>query len=185
MAGGQQQVAADAASTYASSAAKHQGYLLGGFGQYGTNYALRAVIATVGLGAFTSDQSIFAIAMTDHTLAPLESSTAYVLHMRTPPPVNGGWSLTVYTTQGALVANAINRYQFNQASNLARNPDGSVDLYLQAGRPATAAQAQNWLPTPTTGGFEVIWRLLAPKPQAIGGILAGSGWQPPAITARG
>ena len=181
VAGGPQQIAADTASIYASSATKHQGYLLGGFGQYGTNYALRAVIATIGLGAFTSDQSIFAIGMTDHVLAPLTSATNYVLHMRTPPPVNGGWSLTVYTTQGALAANAINRYQFNQASNLARNPDGSTDLYLQAARPAIAAQAQNWLPTPTSGGFEVIWRLLAPRPEGIGGILAGSGWQPPAV----
>ena len=28
-----------------------------------------------------------------------------------------------------------------------------------------------------------MWRLLAPKPGRIKGILDGSGWQPPAITA--
>ena len=32
--------------------AKHNGYLLGGFGTYGTDYKLRAVISQVGLGAF-------------------------------------------------------------------------------------------------------------------------------------
>ena len=31
---------------------------------------------------------------------------------------------------------------------------------------------------------EVMWRLLAPKPGQIPGILDGSGWQPPAITAQ-
>ena len=40
------------------------------------------------------------------------------------------------------------------------------------------------LPGGPTGSWqEVIWRLLAPTPAAIPGILDGSGWQPPAITA--
>lgn len=180
---GPKQVDADAVQLYGSIGALHQGYLLGGFGQYGTDYALRAVIATVGLGAFTSDQTIFAIAVTDRAGAPLQSANAYVLHLRKPPPVNGGWSLTVYTTAGGLVPNALQRYQFDQSSQLTRNADGSIDLYLQNAAPATAAQRANWLPTPAEGGFEVIWRLLAPQPQAIGSILSGSGWQPPAIPA--
>lgn len=180
---GPKQVDADAVQLYDSLGALHQGYMLGGFGQYGTDYSLRAVIATVGLGAFTSDQTIFAIALTDHSGAPLKSANAYVLHLREPPPVNGGWSLTVYTTAGALVPNRLQRYQFDQASQLTRNADGSIDLYLQNTPPATAAQQANWLPTPSSGGFEVIWRLLTPKPQAIGPILSGTGWQPPAIPA--
>ena len=121
--------------------------------------------------------------MTDHERAPLVGSGSYVLHMRKPPPVTEGWSLTVYTTQGFLVPNPLSRYQFNQASTLAKNPDGSVDILLQAARPRDPNQARNWLPTPATGGFEVIWRLLAPKPQAIGGILDGSGWEPPGHAA--
>ena len=180
--GGQQQIAADTASIYAADFAKYNGYLLGGFGRYGTNYKLRAVVATIGLGAFTSDQSIFAIAVMDHTRAPLVGSSSYVLRMRTPPPANEGWSLTVYTTQGFLVPNPIDRYQLNQASTVTKNADGSVDILLQADRPADPGKARNWLPTPATGGFEVIWRLLAPKPAAIGGILDGTGWEPPAIT---
>ena len=178
---GPQQIEADTASIYAADFPTHNGYLLGGFGRYGTNYKLRAVVATIGLGAFTSDQSIFAIAVTDHARAPLAGSTSYVLRMPKPPPVNEGWSLTVYTTQGFLVPNAINRYQLSQASTLAKNADGSVDILLQAERPASADQVANWLPTPASGGFEVIWRLLAPKPAAIGSILDGAGWEPPLI----
>ena len=180
--GGPQQIDANIASLYAADFPTYNGYLLGGFGRYGTNYTLRAVVATIGLGAFTSDQSIFAFAVTDHERAPLVGSGSYVLHMRKPPPVNEGWSVTVYTTQGFLVPNPLSRYQFNQASALAKNPDGSVDILLQATRPADPNRARNWLPTPATGGFEVIWRLLAPKPTAIGGILDGTGWEPPAIT---
>jgi len=31
----------------------------------------------------------------------------------------------------------------------------------------------------------VIWRLLAPKPAQIGGIIDGRGWQPPKIVPAG
>ncbi len=182
VAAGPAQIKADATALFLSGFAKHDGYLLGGFGHYGTNYKLRAVIAQNGLGAFTSDQSIFALTLTDHSEAPLSGSTNYVLHMPAPPPVNEGWTLTVYDLHGFLIPNPIDRYEFSNASRLAHNADGSVDIYLQSTQPASATQAQNWLPTPAAAGFEVIWRLLAPKPAQITGILAGRGWEPPAIT---
>ena len=102
------------------------------------------------------------------------------MHMPVPPPVNEGWSLTVYSPQGALVPNSLNRYQFSDASPLTHNADGSVDIYLfrQASR-RTPSQIANWLPTPNGSGFEVVWRLLAPTPTDIDGILNGNGWQPP------
>lgn len=180
---GPAQITSDAKSLFKAGFSKHDGYFLGGFGQYGTNYKLRAVIAQVGLGAVTSQQTIFALGLTDHSLAPLSGSTSYVMHMRTAPPINGGWSVTVYDLQGFLVPNPINRYELSNASKLARNSDGSVDIYLQATRPSSATQAANWLPTPSGAGFEVIWRIIAPKPAKISDILNGSGWQPPAITA--
>jgi hypothetical protein len=179
---GPKQINADAKALFLAGFATHDGYLLGGFGQYGTNYKLRAVIAQNGLGAFTSDQSIFALSLTDHSLAPLSGSSNYVLHMPAAPPVNEGWTLTVYTLNGFLVPNPINRYQFSNASQLAHNANGSFDLYLQSTRPTSATHVQNWLPTPRGAGFELIWRLLAPKPGKITGILNGTGWEPPAIT---
>jgi hypothetical protein len=183
LAAGPAQIQTDARAQFVAGAAKHDGYFLGGFGRYGTNYQLRAVIAQVGLGAVSSDQTIFALALTDHSLAPLSGSANYVMHLPSLPPANEGWSVTVYDLHGFLVPNPINRYQLNNTSALARNPDGSIDIYLQANPPSNLSQAENWLPTPTGAGFEVIWRLIAPKPDQINGILDGSGWQPPAITA--
>jgi hypothetical protein len=181
VAAGPKRIQEDLAELYLKSFRPHDGYFLGGFGHYGTNYKLRAVIAQIGLGAVTSDQTIFAISTTDHSLGSLSGSGNYILHMPAPPPVNGGWSLTVYTLQGFLVPNPINRYELSNASPLVHSGDGSVDIYLQASRPTDPAHVDNWLPTPAGKGFEVIWRLIAPKPTAIPSILDGFGWQPPAI----
>jgi hypothetical protein len=104
------------------------------------------------------------------------------MHLSSMPPVREAWSVTVYTLAGTLIPNQENRYQFNNRSKLTRNPDGSVDIYLQATAPADPAQAADWLPVAPGQGFEVIWRLMGTKPSRIKGILDGSGWQPPAIT---
>ena len=182
VAAGPPQIKADLASLFQAGFEKHNGYLVGGFGRYGDDFRLRAVIATVGLGAFTSDVAIFAMSPTDRSGAPLSGSSAYVMHLPSLPPVNQGWTVTVYSLQGFLIPNPIKRYQFNDKSKLTRNSDGSVDIYLRSTEPSDPAQAANWLPTAAGQGFEVIWRLLAPKPGRIEGILDGSGWQPPAIT---
>jgi hypothetical protein len=182
VAAGPAQIGADTKALFATDFPRYNGYLLGGFGRYGTDYTLRAVVATMGLGAFTSDQSIFALAVTDHNKQPLSGSASYVLHMPVAPPANEGWSLTVYDLQGFLIANPLDRYEFSNKSKLTHNPDGSVDIYLQAGSPSDPAQISNWLPTASGQGFEVIWRLLGPKPAKIAGILSGKGWEPPAIS---
>ena len=181
VAAGPAQISADAKALFEADFAKYDGYMLGGFGHYGTNYTLRAIVATMGLGAFSSDQSIFALALTDHSAQPLNGSTSYVLHLPAAPPAGEGWSLTVYDLHGFLIPNPIDRYQISNKSHLVHNPDGSVDIYLQATQPSTPAQVSNWLPTASGQGFEVIWRLLAPQPAKIQGILDGKGWQPPAI----
>jgi hypothetical protein len=182
VAAGPAQIKKDIEALFLAGFDKHDGYLLGGFGTYGTDYRLRAVVSQIGLGAFTSEQTIFAMSSTDHSRKPLSGSTAYVLHMPSALPINEGWSLTVYNLQGFLVPNPIDRYEFSNSSQLTHNADGSVDIYLQAKQPSSPSQAKNWLPTAGGTGFEVMWRLLAPKPARIKGILDGSGWQPPAIT---
>lgn len=165
-------------SAYAASAKKHNGYFLGGFGNYGTDYGLRASIATIGLGAMSSDQTIFALAMTDQSMAPLNGSQKYIMHLDQMPPATEGWSITVYDTSGALMDNPLNRYQFNDDSNLSKNPDGSVDIYFQGTKPIDDAASKNWLPVDQGKGFQVIFRLLAPQRDQIQNILDGNGWQP-------
>lgn len=181
VAAGPAQIKADTKTVFEASAAKHNGYFLGGFGAYGTDYQLRAVVAVMGLGAFTSNQAIFAISLTDSTAKTLAGSSSYVVHLVQPPP-SKGWTLTVYDTKGALIQNSVDRYQFSNASKLAKNADGSVDIFVQATAPTDAAKAQNWLPVADGQGFEVIWRLMVPKEDAIQPILDGTGWQPPALT---
>lgn len=172
----------DTKALFVSGAKKHNGYFLGGFGKYGTDYQLRAVIAEVGLGAMSSDQAIFAMAFTGHDGQPLNGTNKYIMHITEMPPAREGWSLTAYTLKGTLIPNALNRYQFNNNSPFTKNPDGSVDILVQADQPTDPAQVKNWLPVPNGEGFELIWRLLGPDPKTIDGILDGSGWQPPAIT---
>jgi len=155
---------------------------VGGFGQYGTNYPLRAVISQIGLGAFTSGETIFALTWADHNKTPLAGSKNSVLHMAFPPPVNEGWSLTVYNLKGAMIQNPINRYASSDSSHLSHNADGSMDFYLQSTQPSDPVKVNNWLPTANGQGLEVIWRLMAPKPSEILGIVNGTGWQFPSIT---
>jgi hypothetical protein len=181
VAAGPAQTKNDSQKLFAEGFAKNNGYLLGGFGRYGTDYTLRAVISQIGLGAFVPDQAIYAMSWSDHDKEALSGSTPYVVHMQDPPPTTEGWSLTLYDLHGALVSNPLNRYAFSSASQLARNSDGSIDIYLQSTEPTRPVQASNWLPTPSGQGFEVIWRLFAPEQGKIGEILGGDGWQPPAI----
>ena len=181
VAAGPAQIKNDTQKLSSEGFTQNNGYLLGGFGQYGTDYTLRAVVSQIGLGAFVPHQAIYAMSWSDIDRKALSGSTPYVLHMQGPPPTNEGWSLTVYNLQGALVPNPMNRYAFSDSSQLARNSDGSIDFYLQSTEPTKPMQAGNWLPTPSGQGFEVTWRLFAPEPNMIDGILGGSGWQPPAI----
>ena len=182
IAAGPAQVQADTKSVSAASGTKHNGYFLGGFGTYGTDYQLRAVVAVMGLGAFTSDQTIFASTYTDAKGSALAGSSSYTMHLPAEPPAREGWTVTVYDTKGALIPNALNRYNLGAASPLTKNADGSIDILVQPTQPTDAAKTTNWLPVASGQGFEVIWRLMAPQPDAIDGILGGTGWQPPAPT---
>jgi hypothetical protein len=171
----------DAVQLGRESGVRHNGYLLGGFGRYDRKYKLRAVISQIGLGAFTSEQAMYALSAADDTYHLLNGSRDYALPMRTPPPVRGGWSLTVYTLHGGLVTNAIGRYELTNASKLVRSANGTADILLQSAPPANPAMKPNWLPTPAGEGFEIIWRLLLPRRRQIRPIITGRGWQPPAI----
>ncbi len=175
----------ETAALFLSGFARHNGYLLGGFGRYGTDYLERAVISQVGLGAFTPDQAVYAMTWTDSAKAPLDGSNRYVLHLGQAPPSREGWSLTVYNLRGGLMANSINRYALTDASVLTRNADGSVDIYVQADAPAKASHRRNWLPVQAGQGFEVTWRLFAPVQTDIPGMLSGSGWRPPPVSRVG
>ena len=103
----------------------------------------------------------------------------YVIHVPASeiPPVRYYWSFTAYNTDLYLVRNPINRYAINQFTpGVKYNHDGSLDIYVQATAPA--GHESNWLPSPSSGQFEVILRMYGPKKSVLDGA-----YKYPAITA--
>jgi hypothetical protein len=138
-------------------------------GQYGTDYAMRSLIAWVGLGANLSADAVYPMTRVDADGRPLSGANKYVLHFDKSqvPPVNAFWSLTMYNDKQAFVANPMNRYAIGDRDALTWNADGSLDIYVQADSPGTSKES-NWLPAPHER-FNVILRLYWPKESVLNG----------------
>jgi hypothetical protein len=145
-------------------------------GNFGTNYAVRAQVALLGLAANLPADTIYPTAYVDAEGQGLSGAKRYVLHFDKDqlPPVNAFWSVTMYTPDSFFVPNEIARYALSSWMPLKFGADGSLDFYLQKDTPG-AAQQQNWLPAPA-GPFNVTMRLYWPKPEALDGR-----WVPPGI----
>lgn len=150
-------------------------------GLYGTDYVQRALITAIGLGANRPQDAIYPTGgkATDGDAFD-GASKKYVVHFDKGqmPPVNGFWSLTMYDKDYFFVPNPLNRYTLSQRNKFNTNPDGSIDLYLQADSPGKAKEA-NWLPAPKAQ-FIPMLRLYWPK-ETPPSIVDGT-WKPPAIT---
>src|SRR6202012_1575808 len=100
---------------------------------------------------------------------PVDASTAtYTLPLKTFPPVNAFWSLTMYALPSQLlVKNPINRYLINSPMlpGLKRDPDGGLTIYIQNESPGPDKES-NWLPTPK-GPFMMAARYYWPKPELL------------------
>jgi len=149
-------------------------------GRYGTDYIQRAIVARLGLGANLTEDAVYPTANTDGSGQKLDGANKYVIRFPKGqmPPVRGFWSLTMYDAQYFFVANPLNRYTLSQRNTLKPNPDGSVDLYIQAASPGPDKES-NWLPAPS-GPFNLMLRLYWPKEHPPS-LLDGT-WQPPAVT---
>ena len=108
----------------------------------------------------------------------LDGANRYVLHFdkATAPPTDGFWSVSVYDDAQHFVVNPLNRHNLASGDNLRTNPDGSVDLYIQAADPGKDRES-NWLPAPK-GPFTVTLRIYWPKQEVVDGR-----WNPPGIRA--
>jgi hypothetical protein len=142
-------------------------------GNYGTDYALRAYTAAAQPGLGTRDDEVRARVTVDSDGLPLNGANRYVIHFspKQLPPVRGFWSITAYTTSGALADDAPARIAFGDRNGARRNRDGSLDVRVSAERP----RGGNWVPTPR-GNFELVLRMYSAKPEATDG-----SWQPPAV----
>jgi hypothetical protein len=149
-----------------------------GIGTYGTDYLQRAAVTEFGLGANLPVDAVYPSASDDASGEPLVGDKPYVLHFNKNelPPVNAFWSLTMYDKDGFFVENPLQRYAARD-SLLKKNPDGSVDVYLQANSPGKDREA-NWLPAPKDAPFTLLLRMYWPKAP----VLDGS-YRPPGVVA--
>lgn len=149
-------------------------------GNWGTDYLLRATTAWLGPGWNLPADAVYPLSQKAANGDDYNGADhKYVLRFDKGqfPPVKGFWSLTMYDENNFLAANPLNRYTLSQRDKFVTNPDGSVDLYLQADSPGKAKES-NWLPAPK-GKFSVMIRLYWPTdtpPSIIDGT-----WKPPAI----
>jgi len=154
-------------------------YLTQNIGIYGTDYVQRALVTAIGLGANRPQDAIYPTSQKDADEKEYDGNKKYVMHFDKGqmPPVNAFWSLTMYDAGFFFVPNPINRYTLSSRNKFVTNPDGSVDLYLQAESPGKAKEA-NWLPAPKAR-FIPMLRLYWPK-DTPPSIIDGS-WKPSAI----
>ncbi|WP_322012463.1 DUF1254 domain-containing protein [Paraburkholderia sp. J12] len=143
-------------------------------GNYGPDYALRAYTAYTQPGLATSSDEVRARVTQDSDGHALNGANRYVIHFAAKqlPPVRGFWSITAYTSDGALDDSGPVRVAFGDRNGARRNRDGSLDVHVSADRPRGGT---NWVPAPQ-GDFRLVLRLYAPKQAAVDG-----SWQPPAV----
>ena len=146
-------------------------------GDFGTEYAYRALVAIAGLGANTVEIALYPKTDKDADGNPLTGEKSYLLHFESDPQVldGGFWSITAYGDDDFLIDNPIDRYCINDRSGLKRNDDGSVDVILSKDAPEDTT---NWLPV-ADGGFHLFMRIYTPDTEAL------KTWTAPTITAIG
>jgi hypothetical protein len=149
-------------------------------GSYGTDYEQRAMVTLIGPGLNFPQDAVYPFSEKDADGKEYNGAAhKYVMRFEKGqmPPVQGFWSLTMYDPEFFFVPNPINRYNLSQRNTFLTNPDGSVDLYLQA-EPPGPDKEPNWLPAPK-GKFIPMLRLYWPT-KTPPSILDGT-WKPPLV----
>jgi hypothetical protein len=175
-------------------------------GDYGKQYLLRAFVAEKALGANLPQDAVYGYATEDGSKAALRGTGHYQLHFDRPtstqasgqmPPVSpkAFWSVTIYNNDGTLVDHPGVDYNaigvgpetlgaIIQGHAACFNPDGSMDIWMQAEKPSDPNHVCNWLPIPpkpadptvTDEDFIVFLRMYMPED-----VVLDSKWIPPGI----
>jgi hypothetical protein len=140
-------------------------------GAYGVDYSYRAAIAYSALGMNLPQDAIYPSLSTDGEGRLLDGNKKYILRFEQGqfPPVNAFWSVTAYDADGYFIPNALNRQALGDRDKLQFNPDGSLDLYIQADSPQ--GKEANWLPV-SKAPFTLLMRLYSPKDEILNGMWA-------------
>jgi hypothetical protein len=117
------------------------------------------------------EEAVYAVGRKDFIGRPLDGTTPNVMHFPAGqfPPVGpmGFWSVTMYGPDMFFVQNAPKRYSIgDRTPDLAFNPDGSLDIYIQSTTPV--GHETNWLPAPS-GPYVLATRVYLPGPTVLSG----------------
>ena len=142
-----------------------------GMGTADASDALRAGVALGGLGALPASEAVYWSAVLDSTGKDLIGGGRYRLTIPAGVPAGAFWSLSLYERlpDGRLfyVENPLHRYAVgNRTPGLARGNDGSLALSIQPDQPA---EGENWLPSPKSGPFTLIFRAYLPGEPILSG----------------
>jgi hypothetical protein len=139
-----------------------------------------AAAAMLGLLWNPAEISTYDVAFFDGSGAPLDGNNRYVLKFDPPPPVDGFWSVTMYSAENQLfVPNPIDRYSFgDRTKGTVYGADGSLEIFLQHEEPTDPAERANWLPAPQ-GRFYLVTRHYSPQ-----AAILTADWVPPGIAKR-
>jgi hypothetical protein len=113
-------------------------------------------IKRLGAGQF------YLISIRDKNGDPFDGSKTYRLTVPPNVPIEQYWSVTAYDRKThALIRNMPRASRSSQIPQLQKNADGSIDVYFAPKAPA--GKDSNWVPTDPQRGFELMFRLYAPK----------------------
>ncbi|KCB42107.1 DUF1254 domain-containing protein [Bordetella hinzii] len=148
-------------------------------GAYGSAYLKRAWMAWLQPGAELPEDVLTLRLVTDADGLPIDSGARYVLRFEADelPPGDAFWTLAAFDAQGQTVPNPYRRHSVGDRDPLRYNPDGSLELYLQADPPAEADRA-NWLPL-SGEAVNLLLRIYLPAAAALDGR-----WNPPVLRAE-
>jgi hypothetical protein len=145
-------------------------------GRYGTDYLQRAAMALSCLGAGLPEDMLMPHTASDSHGQPLTGRHRYQIRFAKGelPPVNAFWSLALYDSQFAFVANSLDRHAIGDRGPLHFAADGSLTVPIQHLAP-TGDEKRCWLPAPRDE-FNLTMRLYWPTRAAIDGQ-----WKPPPV----
>jgi len=113
-------------------------------------------IKRLGAGQF------YLISIRDKDGNPYDGGRTYRLTVPPNVPIEQYWSVTAYDRQThALIRNMSRPSRSSQIPELQKNADGSIEVWF--GPAAPAGKESNWVPTDPRRGFELMFRVYAPK----------------------
>lgn len=112
----------------------------------------QARLARTGQLPLGTAEGLNFFAWRDSTGEPLRAACDYVV--KGPVPPTRFWTLSLYSTAGALADNPAKRYGFTSAEILRGSADGNIEIAV-----SRHARAGNWLPVGDVPAFALVLRL--------------------------